>query len=202
MAMKIPSAIALTALLGLGVITGCASSEPKESPAPEVEAVEEEPVAEPTDTPPMSERGNLIKKLGETAGVVYNDDDVNDVELVIKSIVVDAPCTAEYALPSERGHFIRVDMDVVTTPNYPNTVLAQSNGSWKWIDANGTTANSDPATGTGYSCLADGERLPDRIGAGERVTGSVVLDVPTTEGTLVLSLDGGTGWEWVVPATE
>ena len=43
--------------------------------------------------------------------------------------------------------------------------------------------------------------LPSTIGPGERATGKVILDVPSTEGILVYNeaMDSSLGWEWEIP---
>lgn len=189
---------ALALLLVLAPLTAC-SAEKDPAKAPSVEPVA--PTESKKDEPARSDRGNLIKEVGQPAGIGPLDGGgPNTVDFVITNITVDAACTNEFAQTPMNGHFIRVDMDVTTTSEFDGLFMVQTNGVWKWVDANGTTANSDPATGSGYMCLNDAEMLPDTIGTGEKATGAVVLDVPTTEGFLVFSQGPDAGWEWAVPA--
>lgn len=192
---------------GAGLALGAASSNPTPETAPAVEqapADTEKPPAEdavPSNEPAKSERGNLIKHVGESAGI--GDADPLDVEFTVKGITVDPECTGEYSQPPKNGHFIKLDIDVTTS--------AEAKGDfafsfWKWIRPDGMTSNLNPGQGAAqYLCLSDAEKLPDSIGPSEMVSGSIVLDVPDAEGILISqpSYAGVTGswyWEWAVPA--
>lgn len=194
------SAIA-AALLVTSVLVGCA---PAERPS-EDKVVEVEPVApaEAPDTsgPKTSDRGHLIKQIGETAGLSNASGSEDWVDFTVTGITPEAACTSEYYSAPENGYFVRVDMDIVTTPQLQGEFLVNINNQWKWIADNGTTANSEPMSGAAWGCLADSERLPSAVGPAESVTGSLILDVPSTSGTLVYAPSGSSGWEWVVPAS-
>ncbi|MBK0421568.1 hypothetical protein JD292_05730 [Leucobacter sp. CSA2] len=151
--------------------------------------------------PHLSERGNPIKRVGEVAALGQNEAD--EVSFTVTKITLDPTCSGEYPQEPKNGHFIRLDVQVESTK--------QGTGDfdfafWKWIRPDGTTANVDPGQdGNGYMCLADSESLPRYIGPAEKATGSIVLDVPDTHGTLIAqpSYAGMTGawhWEWAVPA--
>lgn len=123
------------------------------------------------------------------------------MSFVVKSISVDSACTSPYAQAPQNGHFIAVAVDVETTPDLAkdiNKFVWFGAQSWKLIADNGTTYNGSLDSGPAYGCLNDSERLPSNIGPAEKVTGTLVLDVPVTSGTLVLeNTGGGGGWEWV-----
>lgn len=191
---------AVVAALVTAPLAACSSSDPEpEAEMPTVTPIE---VAE-TEAPeelPRSERGNLIKEVGEKAGIEYDRPGQNEIDFTIQAITPDPSCSAEYAQAPENGHFFRIDMDLVSTPEFDDHFVIAEQGAWKWIDANGTTANADPVSVAGMMCLAQNEQLPQYMGTGEKVTGSVVLDLPTTEGTLVFEPVYGLGWEWEVPA--
>ncbi|MFE8886886.1 hypothetical protein ACFYLX_13665 [Pseudarthrobacter enclensis] len=123
---------------------------------------------------------------------------------VVNSISVDSPCTSPYAQAPENGHFLAVAVDVETTPELSkdiNKFVWFGAQSWKLIAENGTTYNGSLDSGAAYGCLNDAERLPSNIGPGEKVTGTLILDVPVSSGTLVLdATGGGGGWEWTFPA--
>lgn len=161
---------------------------PAETAAPEPSA----------DEPTRSERGNIVKKVGEVGEI----GDSPEVEFTVTGITVDPVCTREYAQASKYGHFVKLDFDITTTKDAEGDFGLSF---WKWINADGTTANADPSTGNGSACLPEAETVPRSIGPAEKVSGSVILDVPSTEGFLVLNPSYGvsTGfesWEWAVPA--
>lgn len=193
--------LALSAL----ALSGCSGAEAEPEPtAPNVEPATAE--ASPSADQETSPRGNLVKKIGQPAGIhALDDPSKNVVTYVVKAIEVDPVCTASYAQAPENGHFIAVDMEVETAaePGFTEVMYGPINispHSFKMIDANGTTVNT-VASGPAYGCLPQAEMLPSTIGPGERVTGKVILDVPSTKGTLVYneSIDPSLGWEWKIP---
>lgn len=203
------ASVALAATLGL-TLSACGgtaesapaavSSAPSEKTAPTVTPVTTAPTPTPADTAKKSSRGNLIKKLGQRAGF-SNESGVDWVSFTINSIEP-VTCTEPYASAPVNGHLLAVDMSIVSTPefasaNYP--VFAVSPYDFRYIDpATGTTFNGSLATVATYSCLPSAAILPSAgIGPDQKVTGKVILDLPATSGTLVLSQMGGPGgWEY------
>lgn len=195
-----PSGVAAALLLGLA-LAGCTSEAPKPK-APEVEAVDPDPPGTETENKsPVSERGNLIKTVGEPAGISQPGSTENAVDFVVVSIETDPGCTGEFAAehPVENGSLVRVQMEVSTNAAYDGVFMPHS-VNWKWIDANGVTMNGSPDSTAAYACINDAERLPIQIGPGEKAAGAIMFDVTGTEGTLVFSQGPDTGWEWEVPA--
>ncbi|MFF0905361.1 UNVERIFIED_CONTAM: hypothetical protein RF653_16955 [Kocuria sp. CPCC 205316] len=197
-------ALALLALPALTLV-GCSNAEADpEATAPNVEPATAE--STPSSTQETSPRGNLTKEIGEPAGIHSLDDpNENVVTYVVKGIEIDPVCTTPYALAPENGRFIAVDMEVETAaePGFTEVMygpISISSHSFKMIDAKGTTVNSI-SSGPSYGCIEESETLPSSIGPGERVTGRVILDVPSTEGILVYneSIDPSLGWEWEIP---
>ena len=159
-----------------------------------------------TDNPgeTKSDRGNIIRTLGQGAGL--SDKSGNQaVSFVVNKITIDPVCTGKYAQPPQNGHFLALDISAQTYP--PLKDLFGSGQfdfgayNWKLIAANGTTYNGSLNSGPAIGCLADAEKLPDRVGTGEKVTGTLILDVPATEGTLVFAPTfADASWEWQYPA--
>jgi hypothetical protein len=159
-----------------------------------------------TDNPgaTISERGNIIRALGQGAGL--SDKSGNQaVSFVVNKITIDPVCTAEFARPPQNGHFLALDISAQTFP--PLKDLFGSGqfdfgaSNWKLIAANGTTYNGSLNSGPAIGCLADAEQLPDLVGTGEKVTGTLILDVPATKGTLVFAPTfADASWEWQYPA--
>lgn len=205
--MKKSLACIATALL----LTGCGSTAgstdaPSVPPAAESETTTAENsetniAAEATPTEPAgekSERGNLIKKVGEGAGITDNGTEV--ASFVINSITVDGQCTNEFAEKAENGHILILDVSVKTEPALADSVFPSfglNPYDFKTIAPNGTTSNADMGTMATYTCLDDSEILPQDIGPAEQATGKVVLDAETAEGTLVFKPGyAAAGWEW------
>ena len=193
------------ALFVVVALSGCGGSA--EDPGLTAEPVD---LATDSSTPtatqaPRSDRGNLIKQVGEPAGNrVAEGSDEWALKFTVTGIEVDPQCTAEYAVPAVNGHLVAISIEATTGPEPKfseilyNGVTFDAN-RWKAIASNGTTVNSITSNAT-YSCLEQAESLPMHIGAAEKVTGKVILDVPDAAGTLVYSDYGSTGWEWAYGA--
>ncbi len=151
------------------------------------------PIAEPVGE--VSDRGNLIKSIGQNFGLL-NEDGSTAADMYVTGITVDPVCTGDYTMPSENGHLVKVDMQIQTYPGlgYP---VYPSAGSWKAVADNGTTFNGSLASGAAFSCLSNAELIAGEIGPGESVVGSVILDVPSPTGVLIYQDSPGIAWEWV-----
>ncbi|NCD18815.1 MAG: hypothetical protein EOL89_02350 [Actinobacteria bacterium] len=174
--------------------------KPSETPTPEPTTPEqtEESVYGESVT---SERGNLVKEIGQVAGTV-TDTGETLMQFTITAIEPNFECNSGYSEPPANGNFIAVTMDIQTT-----AALAQvedmpyytfSEYDFKVIGPDGTREND--STGNAFMCLDSADSLPSQIGPGEHVVGKVVLDSKYTSGALVLSPGWmwGTGaWEWV-----
>jgi hypothetical protein len=198
---KVYIPLSMVALL----LTGCGSPAQSAPAAPSVAAATEAPSSSttPSAASNQSARGNIVKKLGEGAG--FNGDDGKEaVSFTVNKITVDVPCTEKYAQAPQNGHFIALDVSIKTNANLATTTgsgkFSMSSSDWKAIAPNGTTFNGY-LSGHSYGCLADSTQVPMSIGPGENVTGTVLLDVPTTEGTLIFKpIYLKAGWEWQYPA--
>jgi hypothetical protein len=214
----------MVAVVGVAAMAGCSSGGPQEpDAAPEtsvpadVEAVASPtPVKETTPTPTpeetetadveRSQRGNVIKEIGETAGSYTDPADPQGsiwLEFQITDIELDGSCTAEFAEPAENGAFIFVTLSVSTTSEWPSE-LEDINvdfipDDWSIVGPDGLTESNLDTFAT-YSCLDEREMLPTGgIGPGENVVGKVALDSANTSGVLVFRPwwnGGGPGWEW------
>lgn len=209
MKMNMKKTTAVAALAGLIALTGCSTSNDVEATAPSVEAAASTPTEPATEsTAPTSietaaaeaadksPRGNLIKTLGEGAGVTNANGDVI-AEFVVNSITP-AVCTGPYAVASENGNLIALDVNISTTPELaaePFPMFDLNPYSMKVIAPNGTTSNVNLASAATYSCLLDGEAVPTGIGPAENVTGKIIIDSEVPSGTLVVGY-GMLGWEY------
>lgn len=124
---------------------------------------------------------------------------------MVKKITIDPKCTGQYAQAAQNGHFLALDISAQTYPPlkdlFGSGTFDFNDSNWKLIAANGTTYNGSLNSGPALGCLADAQQFPDRVGPGEKVTGTLILDVPTTKGTLVFAPTfAQTSWEWQYPA--
>jgi len=188
---KLATAALFTAI-SVTLLSGCTPDEPPVAPNVE-SAVEEEPSEEIT----LSERGNVIKKVGEGANIT-NKDGEELIVFGVDSIELDPGCTNAEAMEPENGHFLVVSMTAETGPSFEGYEVHLAN-DWKVIAENGTTVNSDPHTYAATTCMNSTETIPLNIGRSEKLNGKVVLDVPVEAGYLVLSIATGDGWEWQFP---
>lgn len=189
------AALAVSAL----ALTACGSSSSDEAP---VEVTPVEVKAVPTETPEptvednLTERGNMPMELGDT-GTLTTFEDKKVVDFTVNSIKP-LECTQEFYEGPENGTMYAVDLSLVTTKDTEPHSLNFNGFSWKFISTDGTTFNGDLASMATFSCLPESELLPDAIGPGEKMTGLVVLDLPDTEGTLVVTPDYANGFEYAL----
>lgn len=170
---------------------------------PQEEPVTEEPTTEPPG-PSRSERGNVIKAIGEAAAII-GDDGQPLVTFVVNSITLDVVCTEAGAEPAENGHLLAVDVSVQTSPAMadPDALIStfdMSSYSFRTIAPNGTSSNAAADSFATLFCLNDAALLPSSIGPGENVTGIVLLDVETPQGVLIYeNVWISDAWEWNYP---
>ncbi|OTA26690.1 hypothetical protein B9G54_03690 [Alloscardovia macacae] len=150
-------------------------------------------------TPQKSARGNIIKHIGETAAACSDQNcSTPAAQWTVTNITIDATCTGEYATAPENGHFVALDIDAsVSSSTDASLYLGASGGWWTYFTKDGTQLNLDPRSGASLSCVSENEALPSQISTGAKASGKVILDVPSTDGYLVYSMDGtGKGWEY------
>lgn len=195
---KILAVASLSALM----LTGCGSADP--ATAPDITPISTSASATPSpsaSTPEgkTSDRGYLVKEVGDIAGMTNAAGD-QTVTFVVKKVDRHPKCTSIHAAKPENGNLIGLQIDVQTfkelnDPAYPGQGFWASAASWKFVSKEGITFNGDLGTPSAYNCLPKAQMLPGEIGPAQKATGWVILDVPATEGTLILDAGGG-GWEW------
>lgn len=159
-----------------------------------IEEVEESPYGESV----TSSRGNLVKQIGQLAGISGRTDDPV-VDFVVNDIVIDFQCTSEWAEAPANDHYVGLNIEIRTTPELTDEVSPtfwMDNYDFSAWSADGKRVND--VVGNAYSCLSDADSIPGSIGPDETVNGWIVLDLPedaTTVGYSWIGLDSG-GWEW------
>lgn len=154
-----------------------------------------------TAEPEKSVRGNLVKRISDKAALLSSKNGSEIATWTLTAITPDIQCDAPYAQPAQNGHFLAFDFDVTTASNFTEVngipLTLGAGGQWKYYLADGTLWNGDPISFNSSTCLNDTETLPSNIGNATNASGKVLFDLPTTDGILVFSDDGGiTGWEY------
>lgn len=197
--MKSPKLLAIPAL-ALLALTGCSSNEAENAPYESVQSITADS-ASPTESN-LSQRGNQEMKIGEPFQAQKDGEDV--YTLNVTGIEPDFQCTnPDSANYTPNGHYVKVDLEIKTAPAsvmddvYLGNTVSPS-VMWDYIDANGTKMNGFPWSDGTFSCIDQSQTIPMNVNGGENVTGSVILDIPTTKGTLVWNdnmLDKNPEWK-------
>lgn len=169
-----------------------ASNSPAQSPT----------THKPQPSPSKNTRGNLVKHIGETAGIRKSESPETLIaQWKVNSITIDQQCTVEnHEPPADGHHLVGLDIDVSTTKDFTepehSVLLLGSPFVWKFISSDGTLSNSMLSSSSSENCLPPEQLLPNNIGQGLRAHGIVVLDVPSTDGSLLYSEGPSNGWEY------
>lgn len=182
----------------------------RSNPAPTTEDVAEE-TAKATDDGNASEydfgesetnaRGNLVKDVGQWAGMTLPNGDFTTV-FRVTDIEVDVACTSPYAQPAKNGHFVALTFEVHTMPELAEDPFGQviiSSHGFSVFDEESKREND--SVGNAFGCLNESEVLPQTIGPGEEVKGKIVLDTSVESGSITLNglnmgVDGAWAWEF------
>ena len=113
----------------------------------------------------------------------------------IEPITLPCPTDDEFSesVP-QNGHFIRLDMRAATAPAGSGGEASSGIGStnFRLVQSNGVTFNTDMGTFRAYTCLPQEQMFPSGgLGPGQQYVGSLVLDVPDPQGTLIFFPNGG-----------
>jgi hypothetical protein len=210
---------AVVAIVAVLVAAGCGSGDSAPAaeetliPQPTVTQQETPSTASATPTPELetqapvetSERGNVVKEVGEIGGLAAEETGTLDdawITFTVTDIKADAECTSGFSDPPENGHFNIVSMSIETAPvsDWPTEMqgfplLFYDN--WSIVGHDGITENAINSLATA-TCLPESEILPyNGMGPGERIVGKLALDSRNTSGVLIWAPFGsGGGWEW------
>ncbi len=225
------SAVLLLALtFGIGTMAG-SDEEPVASPPTgetvDIESPAANPAASSNQAPPaaggplsstteltsssasseLTDRGTIPMKPGAVA-IEKSPEGKQLATWKVNSIKVDPVCTGSYVQQPANGHFVVMDVSVEVAPygeinKYPNLykTVSTRQGGFRMVDPTGKTMQGNDIIGNGYGCLPEGSAIPSDINAGEKASGTLVFDVPTEKGSIILpELLGGDpsaqGWEW------
>lgn len=167
--------------------------EPTEEASPEDESGERD-FGEPVE----SDRGFLVKDIGQWAGIDSEGGALVDFRVI--DIETDFTCTSEWSEASANGQFVSLSIEVETYAALADEMFGEfmlTEYDLAVFDESGTREND--STGNAYMCLADSDQLPSMIGPGQKATGMLVIDTAVESGVIAYesySLDGSGGWEW------
>jgi hypothetical protein len=149
-----------------------------------------------TSRPATNERGNLVKQLGEQAGL----SDPEDVPLYQFSLDKIGDCTGDYPGPLDAGmHRFVAWMTIATTPAFaPNNGDEFTSSDFHMIGPDGT-ATGDIGPSTTWQCVPRAQQLPTNWQSATKYAVQVELVSPYQHGELILALPGmNGGWEWTI----
>lgn len=183
-----------------------AEPEPStEQPAPSASsAPTSDPSAETGDTAPAqegarSDRGNIIKEVGEPAGL-DGDNGEPIAEFTLTDIETDFDCPSDIADKPANGQFVALSFEVKTYPALAQQEYVDSVSISEYdmtvFAPDGTREND--SSGNALFCLDAADELPRDIGPGEQASGKIILDTAQESGIIVFDyyLVDGAQWEW------
>jgi hypothetical protein len=137
-------------------------------------------------SPATNSRGNLVKTLGQEAGI-GGDDGNNLITFAVDSI-------------PENGHLVQVQMRITTSSNLDQSSYdTVGSNDFKFIGSDGTT-KGDLGTMAAFDCYKsdNGMMTQDALGPGQSYSGYILVDVQETTGTLIFQPSWGQqgGWEY------
>jgi hypothetical protein len=199
-------------VIAVFALVGCGNNGPRQ----DVNAAHSSGLATPppssTTTPPStaaqpkkSPRGNMIKKLGEAAGLCTDDSCTNvAVTFTLDKIELDPKCTGKSAkvldAKPEHGHFVALSFTVKTTEKFTGDSASFSINPYDFsvVGPDGITETTSYGSGT-YGCLPDSEMLStSNYAPSSQYVGKVLIDTKHSRGTIMLrsAIMGDGGWEW------
>lgn len=174
-------------------LSACSSSEPISEPSTPREPLAVESAkptrtqtTAPVPTETRSPRGNLIFQVGDA--IDLSAEGSPWATFRVDKMTEKVECTEEWAEPRTKGNaLISMEISVETEPDSSGASddFYLSGYSWKFVDDNGVVFNGELANSVTYSCIAESKLLPDTIGPGTKAKGQILLEIPSTEGTLL-----------------
>ncbi|MFJ6415885.1 hypothetical protein [Paeniglutamicibacter sp. NPDC091659] len=200
------------AMLSALILTGCssASTAPPTTaghlPASTAPTGSAPSAALPSPTRNTNERGQLVKKLGETGGIPGEDGELDLKFAVTKFEFVKC---SKYA-GDLNGRALAAHVEVETTGDYEGPL--DVNGApgfigfgayyWRGYEPDGTRMNDLNSTAIQNCFESKAKLLPDYIGKGEKAKGMVLIDVTTKSGEVAFDPYGDGGWVWEYPGEK
>lgn len=171
-------------LLAVAVaLSGCAADNQAQSAASE---------------PDKSDRGNIVKAIGEPA--VYGPGDCSDEDCVTFTVdSLDWADTCENPLGDIEGDLLNVTLNAATSMSLDEAQAGAMFQTYNWavIDAEGVT-QSNAQGGIMTPCNADPDGIGGILNPGSKYSGVLQFDVPPGSTHLILDVYDAS-WEWELP---
>lgn len=206
MKARLLAACATCTLLLAACGGGAATESSADAPSlPETSAAQSAPTT--AAGPSRNARGNVVKALGEEGGFTANENPDQVVVTFALDSISPAECDEYYDpaySPPENGHLMTIALRFATAPELADTQLGQylsvSAQDFQFVGADGVTV-TNVGTLAAYTCQGSGpDAFPQSpLAPGSSYAGTLVLDLPATNGVLMYRpsfLTGGGGWEW------
>jgi hypothetical protein len=147
----------------------------------------------------LNERGNVVKQVGEPAGIRRSADPASPTVLTfaVEDLVINPECDSGFEQAPLTGNYLGIFLRVETTQDYdPKQPRTFSEYDFGLLGPDGTPI--PPVLENAQVCFgSDDEISARRMGPGQQYAGWVVLDMPVREGTLIYRPAGEpNGWEW------
>ncbi|MFD2093441.1 hypothetical protein [Blastococcus deserti] len=161
-----------------------AEPPPTDPPPTDPPPAEQPPTAEPPPaTDPPQDRylvlGETYEKRDAAGRVVFS--------IALDRVAADPSCSGTAVPPPGHGHLVALHVRVLVAPAPAagGATPAVTAGDFRYLGADGSSV-PDVATPAAAACLTEAERWPNGgPGPETPATGTVVLDVPATTGTIV-----------------
>lgn len=179
------------ALVSVVLLTGCSSGGGSTDAAPSksatVEAVAEDPMQEPSETPPSSAPAAPALKVGQSGEFVAVDSSDESVKtklkVTVKSVKYVESADLDTSNAPKNGQYAVLTLTVKNVGDRPGRFSPY--GAMQWMDEQ--TAAQDCTTLESV----DGQDVDTEYQPGQSVTGGVVLDVVRKGGTVSYFDDAG-----------
>lgn len=120
----VPTAAVALLLVGCGGDSDATADPTEAAPLPSTSAPATTTAPAEEDGPQLTDRGNIVKALGQDGGqCAVGVDPCTEDKLVMRfavdAIAVDPECTGAASLPAENGHLIAISLRASTTAALP-----------------------------------------------------------------------------------
>jgi hypothetical protein len=171
---------------------------PPQTTTPTPETTTPAPTTNPPPPVQTNGRGNAVRTFGENLSVTDGVTGAVAFSVTIESISPVRACTAPSSTPPANGHLIAVRVRVTTGSDLSAVggLPAVRAPDFRFLGPDGVLTKT--GTPSAHSCLPAAESFPTGpLATGQKLTGTVVLDVPATRGTIVFAPPFLTiGGEW------
>ncbi|GAB2613802.1 hypothetical protein [Pseudactinotalea suaedae] len=172
--------------------------ETTEGPTPATEAEDVDEGERDYGDPVETERGNLLKTIGQWAGMATQEGE-QTVDFRVVDIVTDYGCPNDPDAEPANDQFVALEFEIETFAALGDGEFWMHAGDFRAWTETGQRVND--SLGNAIGCATSAEYLPSIIGPAELVSGLIVLDLPADAAAVGFSdpaLSSG-GWEWEIP---